>query len=294
MNNSKAHDADFGLGCTNERINPVLIPVVLAGNFLSDSMLMKDLPTLILPPRYTADSIALWRAAIQVGWDVERLQSWRVPAWLRDRDPVVYGEPIFGDAIAQALSLVLLEPSPGWLTELPTIYLQRQIRYATLGDARAYNKTAFIKPVRDKCFLAKVYGSGVELPTSDILPDSTPVLISEPVLWEVEFRCFVRDRTIAASSPYCRYGSLAQSDDGSWPASRQESEEAREFCNTVLGDRSINLPAAVVIDVGKIVDKGWAVVEANSAWASGIYGCDPTLVLPVIQRACLQRDRLAS
>ena len=252
------------------------------------------MPTLILPPRYTPDSIALWRAAIQLGWDVERLQSWRVPACLGDRDPVVYGEPIFGEAIAQALSLALLEPSPQWLTELPTIYLQRHIHYATLGDARADNQTAFIKPVRDKCFLAKVYQSGDELPAGDILPDSTPVLISEPVLWEVEFRFFVRDRTIATSSPYCRYGSLAQSDDESWSASKQESEDARDFCNTVLGDRSISLPDAVVIDVGKIVDKGWAVVEANSAWASGIYGCDPTLVLSVIQRACFQRDRLAS
>ena len=248
------------------------------------------MPVLILSPRYTPDSIALWRAAIQLGWDVERLQSWRVPTWLGDRDPVVYGEPIFGEAIAQALSLTLLEPSPEWLTQLPNIYLQRQIHSAMLADARVYARTAFIKPVRDKCFLAKVYQSPEELPTQDILPDSTPVLIAEPVVWEIEFRCFVRDRAVITSSPYSRYGNLAQSEDGIWQTSQQERQEAGEFCHTVVGDRSISLPDAVVIDVGKIVGKGWAVVEANSAWASGIYGCDPTLVLSVIRRACLSTE----
>ena len=39
-------------------------------------------PILILPPRYTPDSIALWKAATAAGWRVERLPDWRVPEWL--------------------------------------------------------------------------------------------------------------------------------------------------------------------------------------------------------------------
>jgi ATP-grasp domain, R2K clade family 2 len=41
------------------------------------------MPTLILTPRFTDDAQALWRAAIQLGWSVERLTSWRVPEELR-------------------------------------------------------------------------------------------------------------------------------------------------------------------------------------------------------------------
>jgi hypothetical protein len=41
--------------------------------------------TLVLPPRYTPDTIAVGRAAGSAGWDVERLASWRVPAWLTER-----------------------------------------------------------------------------------------------------------------------------------------------------------------------------------------------------------------
>ncbi|WAS92153.1 ATP-grasp domain-containing protein [Nannocystis punicea] len=42
----------------------------------------------------------------------------------------------------------------------------------------------------------------------------------------------------------------------------------------------------VVIDVGAIEDRGWAVAEANPAWASGLCGCEPARVLAVL-RACV-------
>ena len=47
-------------------------------------------------------------------------------------------------------------------------------------------------------------------------------------------------------------------------------------------------PQAVVLDVGQIVDRGWAVVEANGAWGSAIYGCNPDAVLDVIRHATVQ------
>jgi hypothetical protein len=51
------------------------------------------MPTLILTPRFTEDAQALWRAATQLGWDVERLRSWQVPEELRSiADPLLYLE----------------------------------------------------------------------------------------------------------------------------------------------------------------------------------------------------------
>jgi hypothetical protein len=55
--------------------------------------------------------------------------------------------------------------------------------------------------------------------------------------------------------------------------------------SALLGDPAVEIPRAIALDVGRIAGRGWAVVELNEAWASGRYGCDPTLVLPVLQRA---------
>jgi hypothetical protein len=40
-----------------------------------------------------------------------------------------------------------------------------------------------------------------------------------------------------------------------------------------------------VIDVGRIPGKGWAIIETNPAWASGLYGCDPVAALKIMEKA---------
>lgn len=42
-------------------------------------------------------------------------------------------------------------------------------------------------------------------------------------------------------------------------------------------------PVPSVIDVGRIPGKGWAIIETNQAWASGLYGCDPLEALKAIE-----------
>lgn len=244
------------------------------------------MPTLILPPRYTHDTNLIRKAAIRAGWSVERLPNWRVPDTLKSQDIVLYGEPLFAAAIAESLDLALIEPSFDWLTTLSAQWLQREVRFTTLVDARCSGR-AFIKPADDKCFVAQVYESGAELPDATTLPDETPVLISEPVHWSIEFRCFIRDRHLISLSPYLRDGQLCQADDGSWPVTEDERGQATAFINGLLADSAVNLPPAVVTDIGIIRDVGWAVIESNPAWGAGIYGCDPDLVLTVLQRACV-------
>ena len=55
----------------------------------------------------------------------------------------------------------------------------------------------------------------------------------------------------------------------------------------VLADPRVEFPRAVVLDVGVIAGRGWAVVEQNAAWGSGIYGCDPREVLEVLRYAAV-------
>jgi hypothetical protein len=64
-------------------------------------------------------------------------------------------------------------------------------------------------------------------------------------------------------------------------------EAASEFAASVLS--SVPCPKAFVLDVGIIKGKGWAVVEPNECWGSGVYGCTPTKVLDVLLAATLQR-----
>ncbi len=254
------------------------------------------MPTLLLTPRYTDDSIAILIAAQSVGWATLRLYGWRVPPGEIDpqEEIVFYGEPLLAATLAEALPVALLEPPLDWLPSLPAEYRKRDVRLTTLGEARAITTPAFIKPADDKCFAARVYSSGAELPQETPLPDETPTLVAEPVDWRVEYRCFVLERTVATLSPYWRAGALAQTEDGAWPTPDDERTEMLSFVETLLADRRVKLPSAVALDVGIIVERGWAVVEANAAWGSGLYGCDPLATLPVLQRACVRRATLAS
>lgn len=246
--------------------------------------------TLILPPRYTEDSIALWQAAVKRGWDVERLQGWRVPEWLAEKDVVFYGEPLLASAVSQSLNVALLEPPFDWLARLPDQYRGRKVEFSTLGRARELTAPAFVKPADDKCFKAQIYADGKMLPATDLLSPATPVLIAEPVAWDLEVRCFVLNGQVRTCSPYLRHGQLAQQPDGSWPFLPDEYEQAAAFAAQVLADNQVRMPPAVVMDVGIIAGHGWAVLELNSAWGSGVYGCDPNVVLDVISRACVRRD----
>jgi hypothetical protein len=231
----------------------------------------------------------LWKAAIEKGWRVERLQSHHPPDFLRECEVVIYGESIFANVIADELSIALLEPAFSWVADLPSVYRQRMLRFATLGEVRRIATPAFVKPAYDKSFEARVYDAGVELPSVDLLRDEVPVLIAEPVQWELEFRCFVLNREVVTLSPYLRNGAFVQTEEGTWPASQDEVDEALAFANRLLNDNTIAAPPGFVLDIGKIAGRGWAVVEANPAWASGVYGCDPSRVLHVLRRVCVSQ-----
>ena len=239
------------------------------------------MPTLILSPRMTDDSISLWRAAGRLGWTVERLTSFRIPDGFQVEDEaVLYVEGLVAPIIAEALGFVLPEPPENWLPSLPLEYRRRAIALVTLGHARTLATPHFIKPPNDKSFEAAVY-VGSELP--DEFAPEMKVLVSEVVRWTVEFRCFVLDRTLQTFSVYLRNGELQR--EAGFVHTAVEESRLLEYLKGVLSDHRVVLPQAAVIDVGMIDGKGWAVVEQNAAWGSGLYGCDPEKVLTVLLHA---------
>ena len=81
-------------------------------------------------------------------------------------------------------------------------------------------------------------------------------------------------------------GQLARDTKGNWITTQTEIDEALAFCLEVVSDARSESPPAYVLDVGYIESRGWAVIETNPVWASGIYGCDPTAVLSLLRRSC--------
>lgn len=240
--------------------------------------------TLLLGFRHSEDNQALWRAATQRGWDVVRIQGLNIPE-IQD-DIVIYVEALFAPTIAKLLGRKLLDIPENWMENLPYNLVQRTINLMTLGEARILEDEVFVKPPNDKSFPARVYGVGYQLPAE--FDDDYPVLVSDVVKWETEFRCFCLDGKVKTLSPYLRNGVLARETD--FKMTLDEYNDAKAFAEFVLENEA---PRAVVLDVGQINNEDriwhkpheWAVVEANAAWGSGIYGCNPEDVLEVIQFA---------
>ena len=142
----------------------------------------------------------------------------------------------------------------------PERHRKRRIEKRTLGEARALTEPAFVKPADGrKGFEGAVHTGAADLPSAP--PDDTPVLVADPVTWEIEVRCFILEGRVAGL-----------------------------YVAELLAE--VDVPPAIVIDIGRIEGRGWAVVEANSAWGAGVDGCAPQRVLDVSARACIPRARL--
>ncbi|MFI5530443.1 ATP-grasp domain-containing protein [Kitasatospora sp. NPDC051853] len=231
---------------------------------------------LLLAPRINETGLQLLTRARFRGLTAHTATRWEAPEWLAELRPAhLYGGPLFADVVAGVLGVAPLEPPDDWLTTLPRELLGRQVTVTTLAEARGLRRPAFLKPPNDKLFAARVHPDGSGLPGPDALDDDTPVLVSDVVTFATEYRLFVLDGTVRAASRYAVGGDLA--------VSPEVPPAALAFAAEVLATGG--LPSAAVVDVGQLADGSWAVVEANPAWASGGYACDPDAVLDVVLRA---------
>ncbi|SNT44288.1 protein of unknown function [Actinacidiphila glaucinigra] len=204
-----------------------------------------------------------------------------------------YGGPVAGARLAGRLGFALLEPTDGWLGELPEEFTGRQVRAGTIADAWAIDQPTFIKPPRDKSFPADIYSDGSRLPSN--LDPATPVLLSDVVTFAAEYRLFLLDGQIATASRYAVFGRLDPRPLGTDRADWATAAQITEFTDRLAAVAGHTLPSAVVVDVGQLLDPyrpghRWAVVEANMAWFSHAYAADPARVLDVILRAAGPRE----
>ncbi|MFE6844459.1 ATP-grasp domain-containing protein [Streptomyces sp. NPDC057686] len=229
------------------------------------------LPVLLLSAPRTSTAELIARAAAWRGYDVAERAADAV-----GRRAYWYGGPLAAARLVGLLGLGLLEPADDWLTHLPHPLLRRSVRLTTLAEARALRERAFVKPPSAKIDLlpAAVYEDGTALPGG--LDGSMPVLVSGVVEFTAEYRLFVLDGEAVTGSRYAVHGHLD-------PAPLDA--DSRAFGRTVLEATAAGLPSAVCLDIGRLADGGWAVVEANMAWFAHCYAAEPDRALDVVLRA---------
>lgn len=189
----------------------------------------------------------------------------------------LYGEINWARVVSEQLGLRLVDPPSDWLSKLSGDLLRRSVRFAESAHAHGpFTLPAFIKPADDKCFAARVYWP-MDEGMSNV--QHGPILVSDVVRFVAEWRAWMLDGISHAVGFY-------RGDK------RNDSDVARAkvAVYAALACRETGMNSAVVVDVGLLDNGATAIVEANPAYASGIYDADPAGVLSVLARASDQPD----
>ena len=254
------------------------------------------MPSFICSSRYTIDSQILRKTAQSLGWETLRLDGNTIPEWFDPPDAEIalfYTAPHAFD-IANQLGRTLVGCNPDWTVNLLPELLNRELHQTTLKNALRIAQSQFVKHSVSKVFPAAVYDvDKLANETTKIHRDSL-VHVGEPVKFECEFRCFVARKQVNTISPYVYDGQIVSDYDSFPTVPDAELNDVRAFAKTVLNHPDVSSPDAFVLDVGIIRDRGWAVVESNECWASGIYACDPIRVLETLVSAAVEKDTIES
>lgn len=247
---------------------------------------MKKNKVLLLPHRYTTDSIAMWQSALRNNWEPRRFVKYECPDVSPDEEVAFYGDGLNGGIASEKLGLTLLEESLDWLVKIPQDFVKRRIEFSTIGELEVRDAPRFIKSADVKWFTPEVFAG--TLPDLEDIDPSIEVIIQEPVSFVSEFRFFIAEREIRAYSQYKRNGQPSSTPSGEWETDPWDLADAKKYLNEFLRE-DVQVCEATVIDVGKIEDRGWAIIEANPCYQSGIYDCNPDQVLEVVRMACKRK-----
>ncbi|WP_082891085.1 ATP-grasp domain-containing protein [Chryseobacterium glaciei] len=236
-----------------------------------------------LSPMYTEDSNNLKKASINSLYELNRFNAkWNVPEEFRSDVIAVYGEDIYAEIVAEQCNLTLTKPEDDWLSKISEEFTKRKISYGQLKEF-VDEENIFIKCSDFKSFKAGVFDKVTNIKGFDTLDLESTVFTSEVVEWELEVRCFVLNNEIKTYSSYWRNDTFDTD-----PLSETEEKDMLEFFNNFIQKYSSTLPNAIVIDFGIIKEKGWALIEANPAWCSGLYNCNAETALEVIVDSCIK------
>ena len=227
--------------------------------------------TLLLPEKPDVERDSLAEAWERCGGKVLRLARFWDPPMLDARSVRVYGSDAFCLVLKEKLGVELCSPSDELMLTVPQQHLRRAVWRRRLSEAidGDVSYPAFCKPTVPKLFPARVYSHAADLASACRgLEGETVVLVSEPVTFIAEARCFVLDGRVLDCAIYDGHG---------------DTIAAANAAAELLAD--LPLPRAVVVDMGLIRGRGWALLEFNAAWGAGLNGCSAELVWPCVAAA---------
>jgi hypothetical protein len=185
--------------------------------------------------------------------------------------------------------LSLYGPTPAWFAGLDEAVTGRRWQIVSPVHAAALVRQGplFVKLVdaKNPRFPARRYTTPTEfaLALAELGSPAELQLLVTPGWLDIdsEYRCFTVGRAVVTCSPY-----LVQ--DEVWSphlATHRASfhDRASGVLSTVLANLTArDVPPAAALDVARLTDGRFVVLEANQSWAAGLYGCDPDAVLASI------------
>jgi hypothetical protein len=224
---------------------------------------------LLIPDKPDIERDAVANAFETRGGAVHRIARFWDPPIFEPSTVRVYGADAFCLVLQQKLGFGLCSPSDDLLLTVPSNFLNRRIAQCTLGEIRRVDFPAFIKPVTPKQFRGAVYESHAAVQAECRgLPPETAILVAKTVAFTTEVRAFMLEGVVLDAAVY----------EGT-----SDGTGADAFVGALA--KSMPLPRTVVVDVGLIDGRGWAVIEFNAAWGAGLNGCSAERVLPAIGSA---------
>jgi hypothetical protein len=241
---------------------------------------------LVLPPNHTAEDQGIWRAAIQRGWKTIRFNDKDDPELLKGYDMVrYYGNVLHKSRIEKFLPIKFKEVSQTLLADLDISWTGRKIKRIPFGDLETpLKEDTFIKCVDIKWLEARVYRKD-EKPSSQWqgMQDKDLIYVQEPIVFVDEVRCFVKGRDVLTMSMYKKNKVFYTENI---PVNLETAMSgmccSHSYWLTEPEFMKLNLPEGVVLDYGCTEYGIWYFIEANEAWGSGLYDCDPNKAFDAI------------
>lgn len=199
----------------------------------------------------------------EMGYEIVPFVDIRDVEGLTKETPVVGG---IGSVVKALEQLGIPRPKNFDIPKSLEKYAHRRLSTSTLGEIRNDEDLwpVFIKPLSDhKRFTGLVIRHFADLLKLVGLPDELPVLASEPIRFDGEYRCFVLDQELLDIRRYA--GTIHYYPDV-------------HLVNKMILDFAEEAPRAYSVDVGQVLDaKGNVInhttlVEVNDAFSLGTYG----------------------
>lgn len=236
---------------------------------------------LVLPFKNTKEDQGLWREALKRGWKTFRISENNADEMPQGDTVRYYGNILNKIQIEKHLPINFLPISHSLLSDLDISWTNRRIKMVEFSQLEwPLKEDTFIKCVDVKWLEARVYKKEESRPEQfqSMLP-TDKIYVQEVKQFINEVRCFVLDRRVTTASYYRK--------------NREFFPENIPLDELHLGLRAMSyglttphihdqLPRGVVLDFGQD-DRGvWSLIEANEAWASGLYDCDPSEVFDTV------------